>query len=153
LPQEWIIRKALQRYWRFSRGLTLGARGMVIDEAGRLLLVRHTYSRGWLFPGGGVEFGETIEMALGRELSEEAGIVLAGRPELFGIYSNRAIFPGDHVALFLVREWTRERVPEPNTEIAETAFFAPDALPEGTTAGTRRRVDELLRRQPRQEAW
>jgi ADP-ribose pyrophosphatase YjhB (NUDIX family) len=47
------------------------------DEA--IVLVRHekggrTY---WLLPGGGVEGGETMAAALGRELAEEAGAPIA----------------------------------------------------------------------------
>ena len=152
MQRELILRRLMQRYWRWSRALTLGARGMVIDGDGRVLLVRHTYTPGWLFPGGGVEFGETIETALGRELSEEANVTLTARPELFGIYSNDSIYPGDHVALYLVRHWTQSHMPEPNREIAEVGLFAPDRLPETTTAGTRRRLAELTGG-PRSPEW
>ncbi len=142
---ERLLRRALQRYWRWQRGLTLGARGVVIDAEGRVLLVEQTYSAGWIFPGGGVEYGETIEEALRRELVEEANVELTGRPELFGIYSNWDVYPGDHVALYVVRAWHQSRVPEPNREIARTGFFAPDSLPDATTAGTRRRIAEITR--------
>ncbi|MEZ5855708.1 MAG: NUDIX domain-containing protein [Hyphomicrobiaceae bacterium] len=153
MKRERIIRRAMQRYWRWQRALTLGARGIVLSPDGRVLLVRHTYTPGWVFPGGGVEFGETIEESLLRELAEEGNISVTGPVELFGIYSNWDIYPGDHVAIYLVRHWTQSHPPTPNREIAETGFFAPEALPEGTTAGTRRRLDELLEGKERSKLW
>ena len=144
LRYDYVAKKLLQRYWRLTRGLTLGVRAVVIDADGRLLLIRHTYARGWHFAGGGVERGETIHDALERELLEEAGIGLTSpAPELFGLYSNGDRFPGDHVALFVVRAWERKRAFAPNREIAEARLFAPDALPDETTRGTLRRIEEL----------
>lgn len=148
-----MIRKALQRYWRHSRGLTLGAQGVVLDADNRILLIRHTYRPGWHFPGGGVERGETIEDALGRELLEEAGVTLTGPPELFGLYANHHLFPGDHIALFLVRAWRQQAVPSPNAEIAEQAMFPWDALPETISPPTRARILEIMGGEPRVPHW
>lgn len=148
-----IIIKGLQQYWRLSRPLTLGAQGMVIDGGGRVLLVRHTYRPGWHFPGGGVEKRETIETALARELNEEAGIVIDERPELFGLYANFHAFPGDHIALFLVRRWSQPEPPAPNREIAEQRFFALETLPADIQPNTRARIDEFIGTRPRAEMW
>jgi 8-oxo-dGTP pyrophosphatase MutT (NUDIX family) len=147
------VTKVLQSYWRFSRGLTLGVRGMVIDSSGRVLLVRHTYRPGWSFPGGGVEKGETTVAALAREIAEETGIELTGPPQLIGIYANFEMFPGDHVALFRIHQWRQQYIPKPNTEIAEIDFFAPDAIPPSTTAGTRRRLSETFAQIPAVPHW
>jgi ADP-ribose pyrophosphatase YjhB (NUDIX family) len=148
-----IIRKLVQRYWRLTRGVTLGAQAALIDPEGRILLIRHTYQPGWRFPGGGVEHGETVEAALVRELDEEVGVILTGGPELFGIYSNAAIFPNDHVALFIARAWQQTRVPQPNHEIAEQRRFAPDALPADLSPGTARRIAEIFGSAPRSPMW
>ena len=98
-----LAARAMHLAWRFSRPLTGGARGMVIEGEGtdrRVLLVRHTYLDGWHLPGGGVEAGETFEDALARELQEEAAVTLTERPRLQGLYHNpTAATRRDHVAL------------------------------------------------------
>lgn len=49
---------------------------MLVTDDDRILLVRHE-KKGesyWLLPGGGMEFGETLEQAVRREALEETGL-------------------------------------------------------------------------------
>jgi ADP-ribose pyrophosphatase YjhB (NUDIX family) len=148
-----MLSAMLRPIWRLRRGLTLGAQGVVIDGEGRVLLVRHSYRPGWYFPGGGVEWGETIETALARELQEEVGVTLTGPVELHGVFSNFASFQGDHIAVFVVRHWQRRPDYRKRGEIAEARMFAWRELPERVDAGTRARLAEIFDRAPINSLW
>src|SRR5579862_6887538 len=150
---EPFIRVLFHIYWRVARGLTVGVRGLVLDNEGRVFLVKHSYVAGWHLPGGGVEHGETLLAALTRELREVGNIELIGPPELYGIYWNRRIAWRDHVALYVVRSFRQTAPPQPNGEIVAHGFFASDAFPDGTTASTRARVTEVLNDRDPAEIW
>ena len=143
----------LHLYWRITRGMTLGVRACVVDQEDRILLIRHSYTPGWHFPGGGVEVGQTLMDALVTELREEANVVMDGAPRLVGMYHNALTAPRDHVALYLVEAWHQPAPPVPNREIVEHGFFARTALPEGTTRGTRERIEELFEARPASPIW
>jgi 8-oxo-dGTP pyrophosphatase MutT (NUDIX family) len=149
---EPFVRPLVQALARTTRGLTLGVRGMVFDEAGRVLLIEHTYTHGWHLPGGGVEKNETAEASLARELVEEAGVRIEGRPSLHGVYSSGRHFPGDHVLIYVVRDWSACEMTS-RGEIHAVEWFAPDALPELITPGTRRRIEEALGARPIGVFW
>lgn len=138
-----LIRRGLHTYWRFARGMTLGVRGIVLDESGRVFLIRHTYVPGWHLPGGGVETGETALEALRRELFEEASIAFDEPPRLHGVFLNVGASRRDHVLVYVITRFTVLGARQSDWEIAEAGFFPLEALPEGTTAATRRRLAEL----------
>jgi 8-oxo-dGTP pyrophosphatase MutT (NUDIX family) len=150
---ESFMGRLLHFYWRFARGMTLGVRGLVIDDAGRVLLVQHSYVRGWHLPGGGVEPGETTLHALARELAEEGNISLIGAPRLHGVFFNRRVSRRDHVAVYVVEDFRQDGQFKPNREIAAASFFALDAMPNDTTAGTRARIAEVLGGAPVSQHW
>ena len=137
---------------RLTRGKTLGARAVVLDEAGRVLLIEHTYLKGWHLPGGGVDAGETAEQALVRELREEAGVEPTERPRLLSIHSAEALFKGDHILVYRVDRW-RPVEATSRGEILHAAFFPPDALPEATTRATRDRIAEAVEGREPGAAW
>jgi ADP-ribose pyrophosphatase YjhB (NUDIX family) len=150
---EPLIRRLMHVYWRFSRTATLGARAMVIDGQGRVFLVKHSYVAGWHLPGGGVETGETFLKALTRELAEEGNIAMTAPPVLHGVFFNQRASRRDHVALYVVREFRQDTPPQPNYEIIEHGFFAPDALPDGTSRATHARIAEVLDGAAVSEVW
>ncbi len=152
-PFEPVARPLAHVYWRFSRGMTIGVRALVLDPAGRVFMVKHSYVRGWHLPGGGVEPGETLTAALTRELREEGNIEVTKAPELYGIYFNPRASRRDHVALFVVDHFRQDAPPKPDHEIVAHGFFAPDALPKDTTAATRARIEEVVGGRKSAERW
>ena len=135
-----------------KRHLTLGTRVMMIRDE-EVYLVRHTYTPGWHFPGGGVEPGESAAAAAAREVSEESAYRLTELPKLFGLYHSTLASNRDHVALFVCREFEAEHSFRANFEIAEFGWFPIDRLPEGTSAATRRRIAEVLEGTPQTDSW
>jgi len=152
LPERLVMRLA-HLWFLLARPLTLGARGVVLDEVGRVLLVKHGYVPGWQLPGGGVEVGETLVEALERELAEEANVALEGPPTLHGVFFNRRVSRRDHVAVYVVRRFRVTGEREPDREILAAKFFSADALPLGTTRGTRSRLAEVLEGAPISPHW
>src|ERR1700737_3473687 len=138
------LRRILHLYWWFARGMTLGVRAVVLDGDNRVFLVKHSYVSGWHLPGGGVEVGESFQDALRRELAEEGRIELSGEPVLHGLFFNSQVSRRDHVAVYLIRHFRQDRLPEPNREITACGFFDLAALPAETTEGTRLRISEVL---------
>lgn len=150
---EKALTRLLHLYFRMSRGMTLGVRAAVLNADGEVFLVRHTYVAGWHLPGGGVEVGETLEDALAKELREEGAIRLLGPAPLHGVFFNRAMSRRDHVAVFVVRAFMQDGIKRPDREIAEAGWFSLDALPEGTTGATRRRLVEIAEGTPPGADW
>lgn len=147
-----LSRIGLRTYLRLTRGKTLGARVAIFDASGAVMLVKQSYSIGWIFPGGGVEKGELLEYSATREIYEEAGIVAEGPFSLHGIFSNEKKFPGDFICLYILRKFRREAW-RPNIEILDAKFFAIDQLPPDITDATQRRLDEILNGHAVSEHW
>jgi ADP-ribose pyrophosphatase YjhB (NUDIX family) len=132
--------KMLMPYWRLRRGMTLGVQGVVLRDNREVLMVRHGYQPGWHFPGGGVEWRETLIAALAREVEEETGVIVKGTPVLHGIFANFHVSSSDHVALFMVRDW-------------EQRFFPLTALPPDAARGAKRRLAEIFEGKPVGQHW
>jgi ADP-ribose pyrophosphatase YjhB (NUDIX family) len=148
-----LMRKVLFPYWRLRRGITFGVQGVVLRDGSEVLLIRHGYRPGWHFPGGGVEWHETLLTALAREVEEETGVVVLGTPRLHGIFANFQTAPCDHIALYLIDEWEQKTIPKPNMEIREQRFFPLADLPPDIVGGAWRRLREIFHAEAIGQHW
>jgi 8-oxo-dGTP diphosphatase len=112
------------------RGPALTVDGVVVED-GSVLLVRRRnppFAGRYALPGGFVDYGETVEAAVAREVREETGLEVAVQ-RLLGVYSDPARDPRGHVVsvVFLVRRRGGQLAGADDADDAR--FFPLDALP------------------------
>jgi 8-oxo-dGTP diphosphatase len=121
----------------------VGVGAIITDSQGRLFLARRgpkaKNERGlWEFPGGSVEFGETMADALRREMREEFGIeITVGK--LLDVVDHILKEEGQHwisPAFLCTIAVGEPRILEPE-KCAEIGWFRPDAVPQELTQITR----------------
>jgi 8-oxo-dGTP diphosphatase len=117
----------------------IGAAAAVFDEAGRVLLVRHTYGCfNWELPGGASEPGETVAETALRELTEETGLLGEAR-SLVGIYYKQE--DDSHHVVFRCDVSGGEAPAPSSPEISACSFWAPSELPRPISEFTVRRIE------------
>ncbi|RED37453.1 ADP-ribose pyrophosphatase YjhB (NUDIX family) [Rhodopseudomonas thermotolerans] len=103
-----------------------------IFRDGRLLLVRRARAPAkglYSLPGGRVEYGETLEQAVAREVAEETGLSI----EIVGFAGRREVLPsaasaaGHYVIMMFAARWTAGE-PRLNDELDDARWIAPDEL-------------------------
>ena len=146
---SWVLHK----YFLLSRGLTIGVRAVVRSKDGGFLLVRHSYTPGWHFPGGGVEPGESVIEALERELREETGRVLKGEIGFHGVYHNCEVSRKDHVLVYCCEVEEQCVLPTSKLEISDSGYFSPHELPRGIDPGTKLRIQEIVDHSVPSKSW
>ena len=131
-----IVVRALQSYWRLSRGIELVAQACVLDGENKVGLVKTDHGDGWQLPRSSVRRGEGLEDALRRLLADDWGIAVVTRPTIFWLYTGDAAGPSRQTGLFVVRHWTRTAPPEETS----LTFFPADALPAALDAQDAARI-------------
>jgi ADP-ribose pyrophosphatase YjhB (NUDIX family) len=90
----------------------------------RLILVQRRDTGQWALPGGLVDWGETIEIALRRELKEETGLKLVRIEKLLGVYSHPQRDPRMHsVCITVVAPVEGKIAVQDQGEIIQAAVF------------------------------
>jgi len=79
-----------------NRGPKLAVDCVILVDGRVLLIHRRNPPHGWALPGGFVEYGETVEVAVRREMKEETGLDLQDLRQ-FRVYSDPGRDPRGHV--------------------------------------------------------
>ncbi|HUT51442.1 MAG TPA: NUDIX domain-containing protein [Alphaproteobacteria bacterium] len=146
--------QSLARIWRLGGGgwrwrllwlrnatFLVGVTGVVTNEAGEILLLRHRFWRAgtWGLPSGLAERHETMEEAFAREVREETGLEIDA-PSLVRVVSGFRLRLEVHFAAPVMGgEMVLDR-----REILEAKFFAPNELPDGLLHAHRETVALVL---------
>ena len=113
----------------------------VIERDGRYLLARRRDIGWWNLAGGGMEYGETVEEALAREVREEIGCQITIR-RLVGVYSKPR--KREVVLAFLCALAPGSPEPETSEEVSEVAWFVPPEFPADLLPKHRQRLEDAL---------
>lgn len=117
-------------HWRLAQLVNarflLGVAGVITNDAGQILLFKHTYRRShpWGMPGGWMQGGESPLQTLEREVLEESGLVVkAERLLLLGTTPDRPKLE------FVVGGTLVSGTFRPSREVSAMDWFGPDTYP------------------------
>ena len=150
-----MIQLAYQvRRWLLAlfRVRTTGVKVMLFNPAGQLLLIRNGYGESDLFllPGGGVSRRESPAAAAAREVREELGLTVRDVEPLWTFESGAE---GKRDTIHLFKAIVDELPKVDGVEVIEARFFALDALPDGVSPATLRRIAEMKGERPVDGRW
>ncbi|MFN2511598.1 MAG: NUDIX hydrolase [Pyrinomonadaceae bacterium] len=120
---------------------TVTAAAIVVDQQGRVLLLKHRFrpGTGWGIPGGFIEVGEQPDEAVRRELREEVGLELA----CVEVVTTRAFHKPRQIEIVFRCRPRGPALPQ-SVEIRKADWFPIDSLPEGLPVDQRRLLKDLL---------
>lgn len=102
------------------------AAGVIFNQDNKILLVKSTYQRfhPWGLPGGSLDYGESPEDAVKREVWEETGLIV----EIKRFLLVKTWSP-DRVGMYYLCEITGGEI-QPTDEVSEADYFSLDDLPD-----------------------
>jgi 8-oxo-dGTP diphosphatase len=138
-----LVREATRHVLRHP---VVGVVAAARTEDDRWVLIRRRDTGEWALPGGTLEWGETLSVAIVRELSEEAGVDVTGPSELFNVYSRPERDYRFHAVTILVTARVSEprRAPKNPLEIAEVRLFQRADLPATLSMGMTDMLADVL---------
>jgi len=137
--QWWLL-------WLTQAKFMVGVTGVVFDERGWVLLLRHRFwaEGSWGLPGGYAHGGEVLADALARELQEETGYRI-DEVKLLQVNSGYRL----RLEVAFTARLAGGRFERDEREVLEARFVDPEALPEGALAGHRALIRQACAERPR----
>jgi len=104
--------------------------GILIQDNMILLIKRRfpPFQGIWALPGGFVEYGETVEKAVIREMKEETGLETKIQ-HLLGVYSDPKRDPRGHTISVVYLLTSQQTIPKNGDDAADAKFFNLKELP------------------------
>lgn len=152
-----MIKKTLLKIWRelplklqilivrlLRPRYRVAVAAIIMDIDGRILLCKHTYRKlhPWGLPGGGLEFGESPECGIQREVWEETGFKVNVEKLLFAESSQEF----HHIGLIYLCTIVSGSF-MPNLETSQVQFFSMDSLP-GLLSNEKKLIERLASQFP-----
>jgi 8-oxo-dGTP pyrophosphatase MutT (NUDIX family) len=116
-----------------ANSLVPGASAIVVNDEGKILVLRRTDNARWALPGGAMDIGESIAQTAIREVREETGLEVEPL-YIVGVYSDpQHVFAYDdgevrqQFSVCIACRITGGRV-RTSEESFEVAFLAPDEI-------------------------
>ncbi len=124
----------------------VGISAVARTRDGQLVLIRRGDTGTWGLPGGTVEWGETLRVALDRELEEEAGVVNPEFVRVLGAWSEPSRDMRFHAVTIGVECIVAPPVKAPlnRLEIRDVRLFAREAMPQTLAFGHQDIVAAML---------
>jgi 8-oxo-dGTP diphosphatase len=132
---SWLPKSAYGIVHELTRHLlrrpVVGISAVARTRDGRILLIRRADTGTWGLPGGTLEWGETLRVALGRELEEEAGVVELELVRVLGVWSRPSRDPRFHAVTVGVEVTVEppQKPPKNPLEIREARLFTAGEMP------------------------
>lgn len=126
-----------------TRGVTIDA---IITKDDKILLIkrgRSPFSGFWALPGGHLDFDETLDDALKREVKEETNLKVISL-RLFGVYSNPKRHPKQAIAIAYIVGTIGK--PQASDDADEIKYFSVNKLPPKLAFDHQRIIDDYQHR-------
>ncbi|MDX1960927.1 MAG: NUDIX hydrolase [Leptospiraceae bacterium] len=142
----------MMNFFYKSKKLRVRVAAIIQDDNGNILFIKQKKNKKdyWLLPGGGIEFGESAESALARELKEELELEIEN-PEFVCLSENIDPEGNRHLLQLVFKTKVKSgtpNIPKNETVVLDFKFFS---LEELQTIEIRPDIKDFLKSNPKLE--